>query len=184
MSKKSPDLLLESFARYQLRAAQPSVLVLAGPDEGDGYRQRLESRARQLGLGSQVLFTGALYDQAKWSAYRDADLFVLPSQNENFGNTAAEAVACGTPVLLTDRCGVASLIDKRAGLVVPHDRSALTAGLEKLLNDSVFLRQLQSGCAETARQFGWAEPLDETETLYATLVGEAANSRSTAVKRA
>jgi glycosyltransferase involved in cell wall biosynthesis len=130
-----------------------------------------------------VLFTGPLYDDAKWTAYRDADLFVLPSQNENFGNTAAEAVACGTPVLLTDRCGVAALVDGRAGLVVPHDRAALTTGLEKLLEDSSLRQRLQDGCGEAARQFGWAEPLDETEALYAALVGDKANSRSAAVAR-
>ena len=64
------------------------------------------------------MFTGPLYGDAKWAAYRDADLFVLPSQNENFGNTAAEAVACGTPVLVTDRCGIAPIVDRRAGVVV------------------------------------------------------------------
>jgi len=183
VSKKSPDLLLEAFAQYRQRSAQATILVLAGPDEGDGYRRQLEARARQLGLGGQVLFTGPLYDDAKWTAYRDADLFVLPSQNENFGNTAAEAVACGTPVLLTDRCGVAALVDGRAGLVVPHDRAALTTGLEKLLEDSSLRQRLQDGCGEAARQFGWAEPLDETEALYAALVGDKANSRSAAVAR-
>jgi glycosyltransferase involved in cell wall biosynthesis len=183
VSKKSPDLLLDAFAQYRQRSAQAAILVLAGPGEGDGYRRQLEARTKQLGLGDQVLFTGPLYDEAKWAAYRDADLFVLPSQNENFGNTAAEAVACGTPVLLTDRCGVAALVDGRAGLVVPHDRAALTAGLEKLLDDSAFLQRLQSGCGEAARQFGWAEPLDETEALYAALVGDKAKSRSAAVAR-
>ena len=60
------------------------------------------------------MFTGPLYDEAKWAAYRDADLFVLPSQSENFGNAAAEAIACGTPVMVTDRCGIAPLVDQPA----------------------------------------------------------------------
>jgi glycosyltransferase involved in cell wall biosynthesis len=174
VSKKSPDLMLEAFSGWQKRSpgSQGSVLVFAGPDEGDGYRQRLETLATKMGLNGGVLFTGPLYDDAKWAAYRDADLFVLPSQNENFGNTAAEAVACGTPVLVTDRCGIAPIVDRRAGLVVPHDCAALEAGLGKILDDSEFAAQLRTGCQGVARSLGWAEPLSEMESLYRKLAFE------------
>jgi glycosyltransferase involved in cell wall biosynthesis len=179
VSKKSPDLLLEAFARYRQRSPRSAVLVLAGPDENDGYLQQLQARSRQLGSGEHVLFTGPLYDDAKWAAYRDADVFVLPSQNENFGNTAAEAVACGTPVLLTDQCGVASVVAGRAGLVVPYKLEALAAGLEQLLRDSALQQRLRDGCSEVARQLGWDEPLDETESLYAALAGSRAKAGAT-----
>jgi glycosyltransferase involved in cell wall biosynthesis len=172
VSKKSPDLMLEAFARWYRRSngSSSALFVVAGPDEGDGFRQRLETSAAQAGLNGGVLFTGPLYGDAKWAAFRDADLFVLPSQNENFGNTAAEAVACGTPVLVTDRCGIAPIVDQRAGLVVPHDCAALEAGLEKILGDPVFAARLRAGCGEVARSLGWAEPLAQTESLYRELV--------------
>jgi glycosyltransferase involved in cell wall biosynthesis len=96
------------------------MLVMAGSQE-DGYQKELEALSVYLGV---VLFTSPLYGDGKWSAYCDADLFVLPSQNENFGNTAAEAIACGTPVLVMDRCGVVPLVDGRAGMVVPRVRRA------------------------------------------------------------
>jgi len=174
VSKKSPDLMLEAYSKWlrRSRESRSSVLVLAGPDEGDGYRQRLEAMAGQMGLNGRVVFTGPLYDDAKWAAYRDADLFVLPSRNENFGNTAAEAVACGTPVLVTDQCGIAPIVDGRAGLVVPHDCAALEAGLERILGDPAFAANLRSGCAAVARSLGWAEPLAEMESLYRELVSE------------
>jgi glycosyltransferase involved in cell wall biosynthesis len=174
VSKKSPDLMLEAFARWHRRQPDSgsSLLVVAGPDEGDGFRQGLETLAAQMGLNGGVLFTGPLYDDAKWAAYRDADLFVLPSQNENFGNTAAEAVACGTPVLVTDRCGIAPILDGRAGLVVPHDCAALEAGLGKILNDPEFAARLRSGCSEVAHSLGWGEPLAQMESLYQDLVLE------------
>lgn len=174
VSKKSPDLMLEAFSRWQQRGngCRNSVMVLAGPDEGDGYRQRLEAQAARLGLNGGVLFTGPLYGEAKWAAYRDADLFVLPSQNENFGNTAAEAVASGTPVLVTDRCGIAPIVDQRAGLVVRHDCAALEAGLEQILDDPAMAARLRAGCAEVTRSLGWAEPLAEMESIYHTVIEE------------
>ena len=174
VSKKSPEMMLEAFAHWQRRAngSTPSLLVLAGPDEGDGFRQHLEAFAVKMGLDGGVLFTGPLYGDAKWAAYRDADVFVLPSQNENFGNTAAEAVACGTPVLVTDTCGIAPIVDGRAGLVVSHDCAALEAGLEKILGDPAFAARLRAGCGEVARSLGWTEPLTQMESLYKTLLSE------------
>jgi glycosyltransferase involved in cell wall biosynthesis len=174
VSKKSPELLLEAFAAWRREAgqAEASRLVLAGPDEGDGYREKLETFAGRLGLSGGVVFTGPLYEEAKWAAYRDADVFVLPSQNENFGNSAAEAVACGTPVIVTDRCGIAPLVDQRAGLVVPHDRAALQAGLVRLLGDDALRRRLQAGCQEVALALAWDEPLTVMEKIYQELVAE------------
>ena len=92
----------------------------------------LRTIANQVGAKVRVLFVGPLYDDAKWSAYRDADLFVLPSQNENFGNTAAEAAARGTPVIVTDQCGIAPFIGD-AGLVIRHDPGELRDALAKCL---------------------------------------------------
>jgi glycosyltransferase involved in cell wall biosynthesis len=89
---------------------------------------------------------------------------VLPSQNENFGNTAAESAACGTPVIVTDRCGVASFVGN-AGLVVPHDRRAIEEALGQLLGDSALHRRCQGGCAEMARSLSWDAPLSENEQL-------------------
>jgi len=167
ISKKSPDLLLNAFAQwYQRRSCEDDVmLVFAGPEEGDGFLSRLKTMAAQLGLQEQILFVGPLYDDAKWSAYRDADLFVLPSQNENFGNTAAEAAVCGTPVIVTDRCGIAPLVGE-AGLVIQHDLPELQHALEKFLEDPMLRDRYRNGCKDLVRNLSWDDPLDELERLY------------------
>jgi glycosyltransferase involved in cell wall biosynthesis len=108
---------------------------------------------------------GPLYDDAKWQAYRDADVFVLPSQNENFGNTAAEAAACGTPVIVTHRCGIAPYVGG-AGLVINHEVSELEAALKTILEDSEFHARCRLGCTEMAASLSWNGPLDEMEALY------------------
>ena len=179
VTKKSPELLLEAFASWRSRApdSEGALLVVAGPDEGDGYRKKLETFSASLGLTQGALFTGPLYDDAKWAAYRDADVFVLPSQNENFGNTAAEAVACGTPVIVTDCCGIAPLVDQRSGLVVAHDRGALESALGRLLQDDALRQRLRDACAKVACDLTWDEPLAKMESLYLELVAESRRGR-------
>jgi glycosyltransferase involved in cell wall biosynthesis len=76
------------------------VLVLAGPDEG-GHRRVLETLVAELGCQSSVIFAGELNDQQKWAALEAADLFVMPSDFENFGNAIVEAMSCAVPILTT-----------------------------------------------------------------------------------
>jgi glycosyltransferase involved in cell wall biosynthesis len=169
-AKKSPNLLLEAFAR--LPAPLPGnnpQLVFAGPDES-GMETRLSQMAQWLGISTRVLFCGPLFDAAKWEAYADADVFVLPSQNENFGNTAAEAAAVGTPVVVTEGCGIAPLLAGVAALVVPHDVNALSRALERVLTEPDLHAQLSAGCKQVTSRLGWEEPAQEMESLYRKLV--------------
>ena len=166
--KKSPDLLLQAFAQLP-PSSSAAHLAFVGPDES-GMLSRLQQTAEKLEIAPRVHFSGPLSGDSKWSAYRDADIFVLPSQNENFGNTAAEAVACGTPVLVTDRCGIAPMVNQRAGLVVPHDCAALEAGLAQILDDPVLAARLRGGCQGVAKSLSWTEPLAQMETLYRELI--------------
>jgi glycosyltransferase involved in cell wall biosynthesis len=174
VSKKSPDLMLEVFSLWNQRGngARGSALVIVGPDEGDGFREHLELLAAKTKHSGKILFTGPLYGNDKWAAYRDADVFVLPSQNENFGNTAAEAIASGTPVLVTDRCGIAPIVEQGAGLVVPHDCYALEAGMARILEDPAFASQLRDGCMQVRESLSWAEPLAQMEALYEAVISE------------
>jgi glycosyltransferase involved in cell wall biosynthesis len=165
--KKSPDLLLRAFASSARGGAR---LVLAGPAEDAGYQRRLERLAGELGLGPRVLFPGPLYEEAKWAAYRDADVFVLPSQSENFGNSVAEAIVCGTPAIVTDRCGIASWVEGRAALVVPYELEALRTALARVLEDDALRERLGAGCAALAGEFSWDEPIAAMENIYAQLV--------------
>ena len=169
--KKSPDLLLQAFGRLrgsrygELGAAH---LAFVGPDEG-GMKAKLTEAAKALGAQERVHFCGPLSGQAKWEAYRDADVFVLPSQNENFGNTAAEAVAAGTPVIVTDQCGIAPLLKDLAGLVVRHQEEDLTHALAQLLGDRNLWQKLHAGCGTAASSMSWEEPLREMEMIYSSL---------------
>jgi glycosyltransferase involved in cell wall biosynthesis len=168
--KKSPDVLLQAFASLcEAERDADMRLVFAGPDDG-GMKKNLQQMACELGISPRVHLSGAAYGEQKWGAYRDADVFVLPSQNENFGNTAGEAVAAGTPVVVTDKCGIAPLLADVAGLVVAHDAAALAQALARVLWEPGLHARLTAGCRKVAARLDWEEPAQEMEKLYEQLV--------------
>src|SRR5262249_3742988 len=147
--KKSPDLLLKAFSSLPAQIAGRGVrLVFAGPDE-HGMEAKLRGMAQNLGVFERVQWTGPVFGEEKWAGYRDADIFVLPSQNENFGNTAAESAAVGTPVIVTEQCGIASLLSE-AAIIIPHQESALVEAMKTLLEDETKRAQLGRKAAEAA----------------------------------
>jgi glycosyltransferase involved in cell wall biosynthesis len=167
--KKGLDILLRAFAKLRARAH----LAVVGPDDGDGTVAEIQRLRSELKLENEVTVLHARYGRQKLQAMVDADLFVLPSQNENFGNAVAEAIACGTPVLVTDHCGIAPLVDEKAGLVVPYGAEALHAGLARILEDEPLRERLRTGCRQTAATLGWEEPIQQMESIYNQIAREA-----------
>jgi glycosyltransferase involved in cell wall biosynthesis len=108
------------------------VLVLAGPDEG-GHRRELESLVAGLGCQSSVMFAGELNDEQKWGALAAADLFVMPSDFENFGNAVVEAMLSGLPVVTTTGTPWQELPAGGAGWWVEPTVDALAAALREAL---------------------------------------------------
>jgi glycosyltransferase involved in cell wall biosynthesis len=101
--KKGCDLIVEAIAQLrEQRGERPRHhLVLAGPVSDISYARRLRERVARLGLSESVTWTGMLTGDRKWGAFRAADVFVLPSHQENFGIAVVEAMACGLPVLIS-----------------------------------------------------------------------------------
>ena len=130
--KKGCDLLIEAFAR----AAHdyPGIdLVMAGPDQ-TGLRPELEALAERRGVASRVHWTGPVYGDAKWGAMYGADAFALPSHQENFGIAVAEALGCGTPVLISDQIDIWREIETAgAGFVGPDTVDGTEAVLRQWL---------------------------------------------------
>lgn len=162
---KNLEQFLEAFA--QVRPAH-TTLALVGPAEAD-YEARLRALAQRLGIAGDVAFVGALYDDEKLSALAAADLFVMPSLIESYGNAVAEAVAAGLPVLLTDTCGIAPAIHERTGLAVPLGVKTLAHGLRTMLDPAERAR-LTSRRGEVMSQLSWAEPLRQMDEIYRSLV--------------
>ena len=91
---------------------------------------------KTLDLAPQVKFVGFLEGAQKARTFASSDIFVLPSYDENFGIAAAEAMAAGLPVVVSDQVGISPEIQEYgAGLVVQCDANSLKEGLKKLIND-------------------------------------------------
>ena len=130
--KKGCDLLLKAFARTM--SADPNLhLVMAGPSDV-GWQAHLERLAQSLGVGDRVTWTGMLSGEYKWGAFYAADAFVLPSHQENFGIAVAEALACGLPVLISDKINIwREIIADSAGLVAEDTETGITKLLQNWL---------------------------------------------------
>lgn len=171
---KNLEMLVAAFKTANLARVR---LLLVGPMLEADYAERLKSLISELKLNQQVLLTGPLYDEDKRAALAAAHLLILPSQYESFGNAAAEAVAAGVPVLLTETCGIAPLINKRAGLAVPLNVNALADGLHTLVDDKVQREILIQQRQDVLQELSWEEPLKATEELYETIVRESKGQR-------
>jgi glycosyltransferase involved in cell wall biosynthesis len=126
-AKKGCDLLVNAFA--QVAARHPQLrLVIAGPDP-DGMRAGLLSGCAGLDP-ERIVWTGMISGDIKWGAFRAADAFVLPSHQENFGIAVVEALACGTPVLISNKVNIWREIAEHDGGLVEEDTAA---GTERLL---------------------------------------------------
>lgn len=131
--KKGADMLLEAFAAVANQ--DPRLrLVIAGPDQL-GWQVQLQQRSVALGISDRIIWPGMLSGDLKWGAFRAAELFCLPSHQENFGIVVAEALACGLPVVIADPVNIArDVAAANAGLVHPDTIAGTTEGLMQWLD--------------------------------------------------
>ena len=126
--KKGCDLLIQAFAAVGDPAWR---LVMAGPDQV-GWRSELQSLASSLGIADRIVWPGMLAGDMKWGAFHACEAFVLPSHQENFGIVVAEALACGKPVLISNKVNIWREIEQdRAGLVAQDTLAGTQSLLER-----------------------------------------------------
>jgi glycosyltransferase involved in cell wall biosynthesis len=154
-STKGLDLLIESFGAF-LEKRSDTILILVGPDFG--MRSRLESRVLKSGLGNRVVFAGPASRDLVHAAYKESTVVVIPSTYESFSLVALEAAAAGTPVLITEDCGLASMF-RSVGLVVAKaDILSLGSTTLRFVQDEEF-RASQRGALDRLpwEMFTWRE---------------------------
>jgi glycosyltransferase involved in cell wall biosynthesis len=126
---KGIDLLVDALSKIK-NLPDDFVLAIAGPDS-NGLKAKLTAQIEKQGLSDRVVWLGMLSGDVKWGAYHAADVFVLPSHQENFGIVVAEALSTATPVLITNKVNIWREIDAAGAGFVENDD---IAGVEGLLN--------------------------------------------------
>lgn len=162
--KKRPDLLVDILADLP---GSPWLAVV-GPEEEPRYAARLRSLAQNRGVGDRTVFVGPLYGLERVEAFVDADVFALPSQWENFGFAVIEAMAAGTPVVVSEQCGVAPLLEG-GGLVVPLQRESFKAALASILEDPRLRSDMGSRARAVGTRMTWDRPVEWMEERYRLL---------------
>jgi glycosyltransferase involved in cell wall biosynthesis len=149
--KKGCDLLIEAFAKA-LADHSEWHLVIAGPDQV-GWQEKLQHLAERLGIASRITWTGMISGGMKWGALRAAEVFVLPSHQENFGIVVAEALAAGAPTLISHKVNIWREVQADgAGLVAEDTLSGTCEFFRSYLNlpdeEKLAMRQLARQCFE------------------------------------
>ena len=148
-------------------------LRIVGPAEA-GHDEELRALAAALGL-ARVSVEGPVYGDAKAAVYQDADLFVLPTLNENFGLTVAEALASGTPAISTKGAPWSGLEEEGCGWWIDHGIEPLAAALARAMTlpPAALTAMGAKGRRWMARDFSWDRVAGDTLDLYRWLAGAA-----------
>jgi glycogen(starch) synthase len=169
--EKGADLLLQAMC-WVLRR-HPVDLVIGGTGP---YREHLERRTTELGLGAHVHFAGWLDDVRLADLYACADAAIVPSTYEPFGIVALEAMAAGTPLVASDVGGLSEIIThERNGLKArPGDPIDLARQIGRLLADPALAAQMAAqALADVEAHYSWSQIAAQTEAVYEDVLANA-----------
>jgi glycosyltransferase involved in cell wall biosynthesis len=166
--RKNVPRLIEAYARLPERLRREYQLVIAGRYQHLGHPLYPDPRVtvQRLGLEGNVVFTGQIREQDKGPLYSAATLFAFPSLYEGFGMTPLEAMACGTPVVTSNRSALPEVVGDAGVLVDPYDTDAIAQALEEMLENTAQREELSRRGLERARRFTWPQVAEQTVRVY------------------
>jgi len=165
---KGPDLLLEAF--YQIAKDYPNyLLIYAGND--DGLKTKLIALVKKYGLEKKIKFIGFVQDELKSELYHAADLLVIPSRLEAMSIVVLESAVAGTPVLMTNTCGLNDMTGENGAYAVSPDASSLAEGLRIMLSKPNELDLRGSKIKSyVENSFSWSSIVKKYVKMYEDLI--------------
>lgn len=160
--RKNLTTLIDAYA--QLPKSERLPLVLGG---GKGWLyDDIFARVEQHGLGDEIRFTGfiPLEDLALW--YNSAEVFLYPSVFEGFGLPVLEAMACGTPVIISDASSLPEVAGKAGKCIPPQDVSAWTDALSQAYHDADWRDTAGQLSINEAKRYSWRNTVQATIRSY------------------
>jgi glycosyltransferase involved in cell wall biosynthesis len=169
--KKGLDLLVPAFGRV-VQKLPDARLAVVGPDN-EGYSSKVREWCVEQGIQDKVFFVDHLGLEKVKEAYVDADVFVLPSYTENFGLTVVEAMACGTPVIISDQVNICREVHRsRAGIVVSLDPCAVADAIYRVLVDKELASDMGRQGRRAAERYAWPHIVEQLTKIYIKLLNE------------
>ena len=154
-AKKGLDILTQAFAMV-LEQMPEARLAIVGSSDPLKFESRVEGWLHECGIDYQAIMPGLLIGQEKLQAFVDADVFVLPSEAENFCFAMFEAMASRIPLVVSDTLNYAAEIRRnQAGLVVRRDPREFANAILKLLMDSALRKRMGENGLGMAQAYSW-----------------------------
>jgi glycosyltransferase involved in cell wall biosynthesis len=166
-AKKGVDLLIRAFHEATADDDHASWKLIIAGDGDPVFVSGLRSVAAAGAARDRVIFTGWVANEAKLALIEGASLFALPSHQENFGISVAEAMACGVPVLVTPGVNLAAAIARaEAGWAVERSQPRLVAALRQAMVDQSERRRRGINARAFAQTFRWPAVVDALRAVY------------------
>ncbi|MEW5718373.1 MAG: glycosyltransferase family 1 protein [Chloroflexota bacterium] len=162
--RKNLPTLLRAFRRLRDNYKSEAVLAIAG---NRGWLvEQVDQVIAELRLGDTVRFLGNVRNEELVYLYNAAKLFVFPSLYEGFGLPPLEAMACGTPVIVSNVSSLPEVVGDAGLLIDPEDVEALTVAMWRVLTDDKLRRELSEKGLKRAQTFSWERAAHETLAVY------------------
>lgn len=168
--RKNVGGLLNAYRLLLDRDTSAPQLVIAGR-RGWLFDETL-AHVERLALRERVFFLDAPADEDMVALYNGAVALALPSHYEGFGLPALEAMACGTPTVISDRGSLPEIAGNAALAVNPDDADALAGALERVWREPVLRYSLRDKGLARAAEFSWGRCARETLAAYRKVMGE------------
>jgi glycosyltransferase involved in cell wall biosynthesis len=168
--KKGIDVAIRAFQASAVAREGGWRLVIAGAGEA-AYEGHLRRLAGDAAVRDRVTFTGWLQGEHRVELLSRSRLFLLPSHQENFGIAVVEAMACGTPVLVSPGVNLADeILAAGAGWVAGNALAPFSAAVDAALADPAELERRGGRARELAQAYRWPAVSAALETVYADVV--------------
>jgi glycosyltransferase involved in cell wall biosynthesis len=165
--RKNVESLIQAFAQALPELDPNTRLVIAGGAHTSNTRlyPPLDGLISELGIKQQVVLTGRISEADKLRLYNVADLYVFASLYEGFGLSPLEAMACGTPVICSNRSSLPEVVGD-AGILVDPTPEKIARSIATVMNDEYLRRKLSAQGLEQARRFSWERTAEMTRDVY------------------
>ncbi len=167
---KNLEGVLQTLRELRRALRRPVTLLRVGPSLAPAQRRL----ARQLGIAGAIREAGIHGDETLPALYQLADCLVFPSLYEGFGLPPIEAMACGLPVIASNRGSLPEILGDAALLVDPEDPVAIARAVQRVLEDAALRQTLRARGFKRSSQFRWEHCAEETLAVYRSVQERAA----------